>query len=67
MGTSVSKVIGNYYGTLHVRKNGESYEWSIEDWDGHTWEKIPESLAVELIRFKENIDEISYYTPRCEK
>lgn len=45
--------IGNYYGCLSVVQltNGKCY-WSIEDWEGHNWEEIPQSLYNELIKFE---------------
>ena len=44
--------IGNYYGSLTVKvDNGQAY-WSIENWDGHNWEQIPEYLYFALIKFE---------------
>jgi hypothetical protein len=44
--------IGNYYGSLTVMvDNGQAY-WSIEDYRGHTWEKIPDYLYFALVKFK---------------
>lgn len=40
--------IGNYYGGLHIRETDGRYEWSIENYDGHCWDEIPESLYAEL-------------------
>lgn len=45
--------IGNYYGALEVKEDAGKYWWSIENWDGHEWEEIPESLYRELIKFDE--------------
>ena len=43
--------IGNYYGGLSVKAEGGLFYWSIENYDGHTWEAIPKSLYDELIAF----------------
>lgn len=43
--------IGNYYGGLEVKDDNGVYYWSIENYDGHDWEEIPESLYKELIKF----------------
>lgn len=48
--------IGNYYGGLSVKEVGGEYFWSIENWDGHEWEKIPESLYKELLNFQKEKD-----------
>jgi len=40
--------IGNYYGTLCLkRENGQDY-WTIENYDGHDWAKIPDELGSAL-------------------
>jgi len=45
--------IGNYYGNLSVRiKNGRP-QWSIENYDGHHWEDIPQYLYDALLKFQE--------------
>jgi hypothetical protein len=44
--------IGNYYGGLHIKKVNDKFYWSIENYDGHDWEEIPESLYNELIKFE---------------
>ena len=43
--------IGNYYGCLTVKENGGKFFWSIENYDGHYWEEIPQALYRSLIRF----------------
>lgn len=48
--------IGNYYGGLSVKEVDGEYFWSIADWNGHDWEKIPESLYKELLKFQEEKD-----------
>lgn len=45
--------IGNYYGCLEVKQDGDKYYWSAEDWDGHDWEEIPEYLYRALVKFEE--------------
>ena len=49
--------IGNYYGCLEVcklpNKEGiETWHWGIEDYDGTTYEEIPNYLVGSLLRFK---------------
>ncbi len=44
--------IGNYYGGLHVKRSGDKFLWSIENYTGHDWEEIPESLYKELVKFQ---------------
>lgn len=46
--------IGNHYGCLEVRKEDGKFYWSIENWNGHYWEEIPESLYIELIKFEDS-------------
>jgi len=46
--------IGNYYGCLEVKKEGEKYYWSIENWDGYYWEEITEKLYSALVEFETN-------------
>lgn len=46
---------GNYYGGLHVVKYGRGYYWSIENYNGHYWEKIPTSLYNECVKFNESL------------
>lgn len=41
--------VGNYYGGLHVKKDGDVYFWSVEDWDGHSWHPISKRLFETLI------------------
>lgn len=43
--------IGNYYGSLSVKQEGSKFFWSIENYDGHVWEEIPQSLYDELIKY----------------
>jgi hypothetical protein len=47
--------IGNYYGGLYVKEEDSEYFWSIENWDGHVWNKIPKSLYDELVRYDESL------------
>lgn len=45
--------IGNYYGGLFIRQEGEHYQWSIEDYDdSHQWEEIPLELYQALLAFE---------------
>lgn len=41
--------IGNYYGGLCVRLYVDGFQWSIEDYSGHDWHPISDSLAAELL------------------
>lgn len=50
--TTAVGMIGNYYGGLTVRQTGDAYEWSIENYDGHGWEKIPAYLGEALLKFE---------------
>lgn len=43
--------IGNYYGCLNVKEDDGKFYWSIENWDGHHWQEIPEYLYSALIKF----------------
>ena len=55
MGSTTSiGTIGNYYGNLEVKQEGDKYFWSIDDWSGYYWEEIPESLYCALIEFETN-------------
>lgn len=47
--------IGNYYGSLNVKKEDGKYFWSIENYNGFFWEEIPESLYNELIKFQKSL------------
>lgn len=41
--------IGNYYGGLSVKEEGGKFYWTIENYDGHEWEEISESLYRKLL------------------
>ncbi|WP_430316969.1 hypothetical protein [Pseudomonas sp. p1(2021b)] len=45
--------IGNYYGGLAVKQEGEKFFWAIENWDGYEWQEIPRSLYDALISFEQ--------------
>ena len=45
--------IGNHYGSLEVKQEGDKYFWGIENYDGTQWERIPRHLYSELRRFDE--------------
>lgn len=47
--------IGNYYGSLSVKEEDGKYFWSIENWNGHSWDEIPKSLYDELIRYDDSL------------
>lgn len=44
--------IDNYYGEVHVCKDGGSFYWSIEDYSGRCVEQIPEYLYDALLKFE---------------
>lgn len=44
--------IGNYYGCLEVTTMGKQYFWCIENWDGKSWEEIPEYLYDALVKYE---------------
>ena len=52
--TSIKEIggIGNYYGGLNVKEEDGRYFWSIENYDGHNWEEIPESIYAELLAYE---------------
>jgi hypothetical protein len=42
---------GNYYGSLHLRKRGEVYEWGVQNHDDdYGWEPVPEYVGQALER-----------------
>lgn len=45
--------IGNYYGCLSLRKNGNKFEWSIKNYSGDDWDEIPDYLFQALTRFED--------------
>lgn len=45
--------IGNYYGGLSVKEEGGKFWWSIENYDGHGWDEIPEILYRALIEYED--------------
>jgi hypothetical protein len=45
--------IGNYYGGLNAKKEGDKFFWAVENYDGYCWEEISESLYLELIKHNE--------------
>ena len=42
--------IGNYYGSLRIKKEGNNYYWSITNWDGDHWEQITEGLYYMILK-----------------
>ena len=47
--------IGNYYGQLSIKTENGKFYWGIEDWDGTSWEEIPEDLYLTLRRYEEGL------------
>lgn len=45
--------IGNYYGGLAVKSEGDKFFWSIENFDGYDWVEIPENLYRTLLDYEE--------------
>lgn len=59
---SISTEIGNicnHYGGLYVKHYDGQYFWGIENYNGTAWERIPESLYNELIKFNSGQDDLS--------
>jgi hypothetical protein len=46
--------IGNYYGCLSVKDEDGKFYWSIENYNGHNWDEIPEQLYDQLIKYQED-------------
>jgi hypothetical protein len=46
--------IGNYYGGLSVKTEGGKHFWSIENYDGDSWDKIPTGLFDALNAFQDS-------------
>lgn len=44
--------IGNHYGCLTVKTDGEKFFWGIDNWDGTHWEEIPQYLYDALVKFE---------------
>lgn len=44
--------IGNHYGCLTVKTDGEKFFWGIGNWDGTHWEEIPQYLYDALVKFE---------------
>lgn len=45
--------IGNYYGGLEIKEEDGKFFWSIENWNGHGWDEIPESLYLALMKYED--------------
>lgn len=43
--------VGNYYGCLSVKQEGDCYYWCVENWDGMRWSEIPKELYDALIQW----------------
>ena len=52
--------IGNYYGGLSVKTENDMFYWSIEDWDGESWEEITKELYDALIKFENDSSKQQY-------
>lgn len=52
--------IGNYYGSLWIKKENNKCYWSIENYDGHDWSEIPENLFLELEKYQEQYKNENY-------
>lgn len=48
--------IGNYYGMLYVKEDNGRFFWSIENFDGHYWQEIPEDLYMKLLEYADESD-----------
>jgi len=44
--------IGNYYGGLELKKDDDKYYWGIENYNGISWQEIPQSLYEEIDKFE---------------
>ena len=44
--------IGNYYGGLWVKSEDGKCYWSIENYDGHKWQEISETLYRSLLKYE---------------
>ena len=40
--------IGNYYGNLQAKQEGDKYYWGIEDYDRTLWKETPQYLYLSL-------------------
>lgn len=41
--------VGNYYGSLMAKKEGDKFYWCVENYDGLHWSEINEVLYVALM------------------
>ena len=48
--------IGNYYGGLSIKQEGDKFFWSIENWDGEGWDEIPKHLFDALNKYEDEKD-----------
>jgi len=44
--------IGNYYGGLKVKEEDGKFFWSIENWNGDSWNEIPQYLYDALMKYE---------------
>ena len=47
--------ITNYYGGLEVKEDAGKFYWGIEDYDGTSWDEIPEELYTALIKYQQGL------------
>lgn len=41
----------NYYGSLTLMHEEGQYFWSVENYDGHCWDSIPDYLGDALVNY----------------
>lgn len=47
---------GSYYGQLNVKKEHGKYFWSVENWDGLSWQEILRYLYKSLAKHHRETD-----------
>jgi hypothetical protein len=58
--------IGNYYGGLSVKTEGGKHYWSIENYDGDSWDEIPAELFAALNAFEDSRANAKHESPHTE-
>ena len=48
--------IGSAYGGLDVKEEDGKFFWSIENYDGHDWDEIPEYLYLAFNKFQDEAE-----------
>jgi hypothetical protein len=46
--------ISNYYGGLTIKEEDGKHFWSIENWNGDSYEPIPKELYDHLLKYEED-------------